>query len=304
VNDAGAPRWRGQKGRLEVWYASATDTATGMGLWLHYELVAPTDDRDAYVHGWIATFPVDGAPSYERFGPEPVTDSTTEWMTGTDFAIGPDRMTGALANANWDLAWSADEPPLWTMSKGTWRREVLPSSHVVLAPKARLTGTVNGQQIDAVGNLSHIFGHGNAQRWAWLHADLDADTTLEVIAAVGRRPALRRLPPLSFVQLRRDGKDWPANPLSAAALFRAKLGREAWSVRGVVGTHRLSVTVAQPSDRCVDLGYTDPDGASATCSNTEIADVDVRLEKFTGRWTVESEWHLEKSAHAERGYRG
>jgi hypothetical protein len=236
-----------------------------------------------------------------------VVDAGSQWVAGTSFSIGPSRLSGAVDGTTWELDWSAAEPPLWTMSQGTWRREILPSSHVVLAPKARLVGTFtsNGttSAIDAVGNLSHIFGHGNAQRWAWLHADLDDTTTLEVIAAVGRRPALRTLPPLSFVQLRRSGRDWPANPLSTAMLFRARLGRAEWSVRGVVGTRRLTVAVAQPPDRCVELGYTDPDGASATCVNTEIADVDVRLERFAGRWQVEHEWRLERSAHAERGYR-
>jgi hypothetical protein len=302
------PRLTGAKGRLEVWYASATDTATGMGLWLHYELVAPTDDREPYAHGWIATFPVDGPPAVVRFGPEAVSDAAPEWMTGSTFSIGPTRMTGTADGTTWDLAWEAGEKPLWTMSRATWRREILPSSHVVLAPKATIRGslTIDGMSydIDAIGNLSHIYGHGNAQRWGWLHADLDEDTTLEIIAAVGRRPAMRKIPPLSFVQLRRAGKDWPSNPLTSAPLFRAKLGRAEWSVRGVVGTHRLSVTVAQPAERCVDLGYTDPDGASATCSNTEIADVDVRLEKRTGRsWIVVQEWRLDKRAHAERGYR-
>ena len=38
----GPPRWRGQPGRLEVWYLTATDPATGTGLWLHHEVVAPT----------------------------------------------------------------------------------------------------------------------------------------------------------------------------------------------------------------------------------------------------------------------
>jgi hypothetical protein len=306
VIDAASPRWKAEQGRLEVWYASATDTATGMGLWLHYELVSPTHG-EAYVHGWIAVFPTNLAPTVVRFGPEPVVSAAPAWMRGATFSVGPEQLTGAVEGTTWDLAWRSDEPPLWTMSAASWRRELLPSAHVVLAPRSRLTGTlrINGADhaISAVGNLSHIYGHGNAERWAWLHADLDQDTTLEVIAAVGRRPALRRLPPLSFVQLRRNGKDWPRNPLATAALFRAKLGSPTWSVRGIVGTHRLSVTVTQPADRCVHLDYTDPDGTQAICMNTEIADADVSLESWRGRWTPERSWSLQGRAHAERGSR-
>jgi hypothetical protein len=306
MTDAASPRWRGQPGRLEVWYASATDVATGMGLWLHYELVSPPG-ADAYVHGWIATFPTDGSPEVVRFGPEPVGLVGADWMRASTASAGPDRLTGSVGGTSWDLAWQADEPPIWTMSAAAWRRELLPSAHVVFAPRARLQGTirVNGHDydVDARGSLSHIYGHGNAQRWAWLHADLDDDTSLEVITAVGRRPAMRWLPPMSFVQLRQSGRDWPRNPLAAAPLFRAKLGSPTWSVRGIVGTRRLSLTVTQPDDRCVSLDYTDPDGAHATCTNTEIADARVRIETWYGRWRTEQEWSLDHRAHAERGTR-
>jgi hypothetical protein len=189
-----------------------------------------------------------------------------------------------------------------------WEREALPSAQVVAAPRATFRGTVNqaGESIDfdGVGNLAHIYGHGNAQRWAWLHADLDDDTTLEAVVAVSRRAGMRRLPPLPFVQLRRRGRpDWPRNPLAAAPLLRAKLDPPTWRLRGVVGTRRLTVTVTQPDERCVWLDYTDPDGAASVCRNSETADVDVRLEVFRGRWRGEAEWSLRGTAHAELGTR-
>lgn len=306
MTDAGSPRWRGQPGRLEVWYATATDSATGTGLWLHYELVSPTAG-DAYVHGWLAVFPIAAAPAVVRFGPHPVGVAGADWLRGSGFSIGPARLTGEVADAAWDLRWESSEPPLWTMGETSWRREILPSSQVVLAPKARFTGQLQigglDLSVDAIGNLAHIYGHGNAQRWGWLHADLDESTTLEIIAAVGRRPALRRVPPLAFVQLRRDGRDWPRNPIAAASLFRTRLGEMGWSVRGVVGTHRLIVTVTQQPEHSVYLDYTDPDGAGAVCANTELADAEVRLEKWCGRWKVEQEWSSKQRAHSERGSR-
>jgi hypothetical protein len=60
------PRWRGQRGHLEVHYLTATDGATGTGLWLHHEVVAPTAG-EPYVHGWVSTFPPPGEASCERF---------------------------------------------------------------------------------------------------------------------------------------------------------------------------------------------------------------------------------------------
>jgi hypothetical protein len=68
-----APRWDGTPGRTEVWYTTMTDPATGTGLWLHHELVAPADGSAAYTHGWVARFPAGGESPVEhaRFGPEP-----------------------------------------------------------------------------------------------------------------------------------------------------------------------------------------------------------------------------------------
>ena len=63
-----APRWTGENGRLEVWYATGT-TTQGTGWWIHYEGIAPTDGSRPYMHGWTAVFPVDGEPVVERFGP-------------------------------------------------------------------------------------------------------------------------------------------------------------------------------------------------------------------------------------------
>jgi hypothetical protein len=102
---------------------------------------------------------------------------------------------------------------------------------------------------------------------------------LEVVSAVARRPGMRGLPSLGFIQLRRGGKDWPGDPLLTAPLFRTRLSSPTWRVRGILGSKRLTVTVNQPDDRCV------------------------RLDKWRGRWITEAEWSLEGTAHAELGTR-
>ena len=295
-DDVAAPRWRGQPGRLEVWYATATDVRTGAGLWLHHEVVAPPSG-EAYAHGWMATFPRDAGPEVVRYGPAPAQPMTAA----------PDRFRGAADGVTWDLGWAGDDPPLWTFPPYAWRRELLPSAHVVSAPGVRLSGTVcHGETettVDARGAVAHIYGHGNAQRWAWLHAELDDSSVLEVIVAVARRASMRWLPPLAFVRLRHGGRDWPGDPLAAAPLFRARIGLPTWTVRGIVGTRRLSVSVTQPRERCVRLDYTDPDGSPAVCTNSEVADATVRVESWRGRWRTDAEWSLTGTAHAEVGTR-
>jgi hypothetical protein len=306
VDLAATPRWHGRPGRLEVHYLTATDEATGAGLWVHHETVAPTDG-DAYTHGWVAVFPPDRAPAYERFGPSPTTqhEPGDAWARTDPATMTATTATGTTATLGWDLRWTPGEGrPLWTFPRWAWRRQLLPAAQVVPLPHIRMTGTVAGNAFDGFGNIAHIYGHGNAQRWAWLHADLGDGDVLELVAATARRPGLRRLPPLPLLQLRLGGRDWPREPLAAAPLMRAAIGDHRFRVTAIVGTRRLRVEASLPAERCVDIGYTDPDGATATCTNSERADVSVELERLTrSGWRSERHWRLDGTGHAEIGAR-
>ena len=171
-DSASNPRWRGQPGRLEVWYATATDTATGTGLWLHHERVAPTAElnRDPYVHGWIGLFPPGGSPVLERFGPQPApapNDDPEAWVAIDSTRSGPDGFSGSAGGLSWQLRVDGGNAPIWTMPRSAWEREVLPAAQVVAMPKARFRGSVahhsRSLDFDGVGNVAHIYGHGNAQ---------------------------------------------------------------------------------------------------------------------------------------------
>lgn len=305
-----APRWRGQPGRLEVWYATVTDSASRTGLWFHHEVVSPVqpDERAPFAHGWAAVFPPDGPPVFARFGPGP-PGPPADILVGEAGGAGQPRIA-------WDLeADLADAgAPLYTFPSWAWEREVLPGAQVVPAPLAPVRGTVtvNGRAlgIEGTGGLARIYGHGNAERWAWLHADLGGGEVCEIVVAVPRRPGLRRLPPVALVRLRLArtggaGRDWPAAPLAAAPLFRARLGLPVWTVRGVVGRRRLQVRVEIPPDSSVAVGYRDPDGAPATCTNSERASATIRLDVLErGGWRTERSWELHGTAHAEVGDRG
>jgi hypothetical protein len=307
----GRSRWDGTPGRLEVWYATATDRATGAGLWWHHELVA--DPSGAAVHhGWIAAFPLDDAPTIVRWGPHPITPEELaagpDWVAGAGTAVGAEGLRGVIAGARWDVAVTDASPTLWTFPGPVWERELLPGAQIVPAPAATFTGEVeiDGHRIalDGRGALARIYGHGNARRWGWLHADLGGGDVCEIVAAVSLRPGLRALPPLAFLQLRVDGRDWPPNPALAAPLSRVTLDLPRWTVVQRWGRHRLRVTVTQPPTRCVEVDYADPDGAGAVCTNTELADADLVLERWSGgRWCVERSWSIGGSAHAEIGSR-
>lgn len=297
---AASPRWQGQAGRLEVWYATLSDPRTGAGLWIHCETVAPTGDRGPYAHGWATWFPADGSPHTERFGPEPVQPATGAWFDAAGVRVAPETLVGRAGALAWDLSWKDIGAPLWTFPRPVWERDLLPGAQVVLAPTADFTGSVTIDDDAAPiegwrGGVAHIYGHGNAKRWGWIHADLGGGDVLEVVTAVSHKPGLRRLPPLAFIRFRIDGKDWPASILPSIRM-RTTLGLQHWQLEGRIGRRRVLIRVDQPPQRCVSLGYTDPDGGAAVCTNTEQADVYVEIDDC--RWTALG------TGHAEVGLRG
>lgn len=294
-------RWGGQPGRLEVWYTTLTDPATGTGVWIHHELVAPSDGGAPWAHGWIAVFERDVPPVLRRFGPEP-------WSRpATGFACGAVRYDGTLAgragDITWELASTRTDETLYTFPRWAWQRELLPAAQIVPRPTARFSGTVRvGRRElvlrDAAGADARIYGHGNAERWGWLHADLGDGEVCEIVAAVSTRPGLNRLPPLPLVKFRLTTGDWPRDPLVAAPALRARLHRGGFEVRGGAGRRRVRIVVDLPEAETVEVDYRDPDGAGLLCRNSLRASASVEL--LRGH-TVERAWKLDRVAHAEVG---
>lgn len=282
-------------------------------MWIHHEIVAPTGGGRPRALGWVSVFPPDGPPLTERFGPHepgyPADGPDAPYFEAPQARASRGTLAGSAGRIRWKLDVTEGGGPLYTFPRWAWRSKVLPAAQVVPAPDARFDGVLefDGRRLElagARGAVARIAGHGNARRWGWLHADLGGGDVLELVAAVARRPLMRMLPPLPLLQLRVGGRDWPADPLLAAPLFTADLGTPQWSVHGGTGRRRLRVEVRQEPGDCVQLQYTDPDGSTATCTNTERASADIVLERRDGsRFTVEHHWALDRTAHAEIGTR-
>ncbi|OSC42614.1 hypothetical protein [Mycobacterium decipiens] len=321
MRSAAVPRWRGAPGRLEVWYATLSDPVTHAGLWVHCETVAPVADGGAdrwsgpaasqdgtryppgtpYAHGWVTWFPPDGPPCTERFGPQPARPAAgPAWFDVAGVRVAPEELAGRARSLAWDLSWKDPAAPLWTFPRVAWERELLPGAQVVIAPTAAFAGSLavgaTAYRIDGWrGGVAHIYGHGNAKRWGWIHADLGNGDVLEAVTAVSHKPGLRRLAPLAFVRFRIDGKDWPTSPLPSLRM-RTTLGLQHWQLAGRIGGREVLIRVDQPPDRCVSLGYTDPDAGTAVCTNTEQAEIHIELD--------ERRWSVLGTGHAEVGLRG
>ena len=243
-----------------------------------------------------------------RFGPtEAIRPDNSRWFDAANVHVAPDGTRGSARDISWDLSFASavdDSGPLYTFPRLVWHRELLPGAQIVPWPRIKVRGSFTiadrSLSIDAVGALARIYGHGNAERWCWLHADLGEGAVLEIVSATSRRPVLRKLPMIAMLQLRVPGQpDWPRRPL----LSRTRLTDSGFRVTGRAARRRIRVDVELPSDRSIALAYADPDGATATCTNSERADVVVEVERWSRRWHTERRWELSGTAHAEIGRR-
>jgi hypothetical protein len=181
---------------------------------------------------------------------------------------------------------------------------LLPAAQIVPYPTATFRGHVNDTQIDdARGALARIYGHGSAERWAWLHADLGGGDVIEIVAAAPRNRGPLSLRPLPIVRLRVDGDDWPRANIANAVVGRAHVDLPRWNISVRTRRRRLTANVVVPPERSVALTYVDPDGSTATCTNSERASAEITLEAYNGGWHTERHWSLEATAHAEVGTR-
>ncbi|MHB8263215.1 MAG: hypothetical protein ACYDGY_05645 [Acidimicrobiales bacterium] len=331
-------KWRQQRGRVEAWYATISDPGSHSGFWVHTELISPPSATSTpFMHGWAALFRKGKLPIMERYGPVQIdsidsagsvqgkggsadpfslagssspSSSAIPSVSGT--TMSPSRLSGTLQQLQWDLALDNESAasPLFTFPAWAWSRELLPGAQVVPVPSASVSGKIylEGTPFelsgDARGNLAHIYSHSNSKKWGWLHAELGGGNVLEIVSAVPTRPGLSALPPFTLLQLRLGGTDWPRDSMLAAPLFKSSLGLPHWSVNGTVGHWRIKVNVTIPGTEALAVAYQDPDGSPATCTNCEVADAEITLErKSASGWEVTGRWMLDGCAHAEIGDR-
>lgn len=308
------PRWRGQAGRIETWYATFTDSARGDGYWLHGERVSPAKKgQAAFVRGWVARFPSDGSePRCEHFGPEPqiVSRDGGALLHARSAHFDADILTGKTKGFSWQLHLRHEGAPLYTFPRWIWENEFLPGCQAVPSPQTVFSGTIrDGDTVIALdgarGAYGHVYARSHAVRWAWLHADLADGVVIEVVAALGKSFFLNALGPLVFLRLRQNGVDWPRRPLCAALFgFKAEISDEnQWSVSGRAQGRFIRVDVKLPSERCLVMDYEDPAGLKTKCRNSERATACVTIETAKDGALASESWELDGLAHAEIGWR-
>ena len=286
-----ALRWDGSPGHYEVYYLSATDRASGVGLWIRYTMVAPLDGEATASLWFMAMDPEGDLVGRKHNRPAADLNATAEpFELRIGESVLTDRgMTGGFDDVRWDLSWEPQAPgaehvhPL--LQKAKLAKTVLVLPH----PAFEVTGTVewDGRRLEldgARGGQAHLWGSKHAARWAWAHCNdfegLDGsprpDAWVDGVSVFVPRFG-RTLGPNSPIVGRFAGRDFRStNPLRVAR-NDSRFGLTTWHLEATDGDLQIVADVDAPRDQLVGVTYHDPDGDLAYCYNSETASMRVRV---------------------------
>ena len=294
---ANALRWDGKPGHYEVYYLSATDPASGVGLWIRYTMVAPLPDtgQKATCSLWLMAMDPAGGDHglIGRKRSWPVEELHTRAqpfeLRIAESALTDRGMAGGFDDVRWDLQWEpaprAYEHVHPMLQRAKLARTVLVLPHADLAVSGNVS--FDGRDLGlsgARGGQAHLWGSKHANRWAWVHCNdfrslegepREGDFIDGVSVFVPRFG--REIGPNTPVVGRFGGSDFASTGPLQVSRNPSHFALTSWQLEARDGSRKVVATVDAPRDTLVGVTYHDPDGDLAYCYNSEVASSRVQV---------------------------
>jgi hypothetical protein len=312
-------QWDGTPGHYEVHYLSATDPATGIGLWIRYTMVAPLSG-DPSCSLWFMAMDPAGDVHLGRKVSYPVEQLVAEpdpfRLQIADSELSDRGMAGGFEDVRWELRWTPSQPPRAyehvhpLLRRGRIAKTVLVLPHADLA----IDGTVafGDRELTlqgARGGQAHLWGSKHANRWAWVHCnDFSGHVGAFVDAVSVFVPRFgREIGPSTPVVGHLLDDDFVANGPVAVVRAPSTFDLTSWSFEATARKRRIVCEVHAPRESLVGVTYYDPDGQLAYCYNSEASSMRVSVYDKTRRsgspWILRETLASDGRAHFEYAQR-
>ena len=127
MRNANALRWQGQAGHYEVYYLTATDPRTGVGIWIRYTMLAPLEavGEPATCSLWFSAMDPNGNSTIARKASFAIdrmraASGPFELRIG-DALLTDERMSGEFEDVAWDLSLDSRAEMRTSTSIRLWR---------------------------------------------------------------------------------------------------------------------------------------------------------------------------------------
>lgn len=319
-----ALQWDRRPGHYEVYYLTLTDAASGVGAWIRYSLLAPSDGSSATAALWFLTMdPRDAErPTLARkrtFPIEALSASAEPFELRIDTSRLTDTgMQGGFGDVAWDLRWAASVRGYEHVHPVLRRAAVAKTLLVLPAPDLAVEGTVSiaGRELTlscARGGQAHLWGSKHAGSWAWVHCgdftDMDGahahGTVVDAVSVMVPRLG-REIGPSTPVVGSIDGEDFCSTSPLRVLTNPSTFALTGWRFAATAGERKLVGEV--DADRALMAGvtYQDPDGELAYCYNSEVASMRLHVyerARQVGGWAHRKTLVASGRAHFEYAQR-
>jgi hypothetical protein len=310
-------RWNGELGHYEVYYVTATDAGSGVGLWIRYTMVAPLSGSPSCALWFLAMDPRDGVFGRKAtFAIDQLRAESGRFeLRIADATLTDGGMAGAFEDVSWDLSWRpgrAYEHVHPLLRRAASAVLVLPNADIAIDGTVSYGG-VRLQLAGARGGQAHLWGSKHARRWAWAHCNdfrtLDgepvADTFIDGVSVVVSRFG-REVGPSTPVVGRIDGQDFRATSPLRVLTNDSTFALTGWRFEAVDGRRKLIAEIDAERDQLAGVTYHDPDGERAYCYNSEISSMRLGVyerARQVGGWRHRQTLVASGAAHFEYAQR-
>ena len=282
-------------GHYESWFQRANHSERPLAFWIRYTVFCPKHrPEDAVGELWAIWF--DGERNRISAARQVVPLAVCRFSpAGLDVRIGTaslvDGQLSGQAKSSphtlaWDLRYQAPEPPLLLLPRRFYAGGFPKAKALVGAPNAVFDGAivVDGESVAIsgwAGSQNHNWGsrHTDAYAWGQVAGFDDAPTTFLECSTARLRVGPFRVPALTVIVLRMEGRELRLNSLAQAFRAQGRFDFPNWRMKSQTSGLCLSIHFHAPASAFVGLGYANPPGGVKTCLNSKLASCELVLEE-------------------------
>jgi hypothetical protein len=278
-------------GHYESYFLRANHPERALAFWIRYTFFSPKGrPQDSVGEMWAVYF--DG----ERKSISAAKDcfplsACSIGAQGLSLGIGASRldpyaMRGAAGTLDWDMAYTAPQPPLLLLPASLYAAALPRAKALVAAPGAVFSGALNvGGSAIAIdgwrGSQNHNWGSRHTDTYAWGQVagfDGAPDVFLEC-ASARLKIGPFRTPPMTLVVVRIGTQEFALNGLLQS--LRTHASSEFFSLRIDARSADVEVTISIHAARAdfAGLAYANPPGGQKTCLNTKLAACELTIRQ-------------------------
>jgi hypothetical protein len=324
MSDANSLRWQGQAGHYEVYYLTATDPRTGVGIWIRYTMLAPLHGvgEPATCSLWFSAMDPNERSTIARKASYPIdgmrASSDPFELRIHDALLSDERMHGEFEDVAWDLSWTpaqrAYEHVHPVLARLGVAKTVLVLAHADLSIDGSVTIAGARLELSAVpGGQAHLWGSKHAGAWVWAHCNdlrtVDGepvpDSFVDGVSVIVPRFG-RQVGPNTPVVGRLHGSDFISTSPTRVIANHSTFALTGWRFEAFDGGRKLVGEVDSYRDQIVGVTYRDPDGDPAYCYNSETATMRLHVyerARQVGGWRLRETFVSHGRTHFEYGQR-